>query len=405
MSLQALREKRAAQAKALNDLLEANPDKWDDTLQATWDTGMKEIDSIDASIGRITSLNEKAAAQRVDEQLIEAADRAGKDNPSPSSALLNKWMRGGDNALTAEDWQSIRATMSTTTPSEGGYSVQKDVAKVIVEALKAFGGVRASGATIISTDQGNPMDFPNSDGTSETGEQLAENADATGADPVLGVTNLATYKYSSKVVAVPIELLQDSAVDIEAFVRSRLVTRIGRITNTKFTTGTGTNEPKGVVVAASAGKVGTTGQTTTVIYDDLIDLQHAVDPSYRAMNPKFMMNDAMLKVIRKLKDGQNRPIFVPGYEMNSPGGFPDTLLGAEIVINQDMAVPAANAKSILYGEFSPYIIRDVMALTLYRFDDSAYAKKGQVGFLMLSRHGGNFTDVGNSLKYYQNSAT
>ena len=80
-------------------------------------------------------------------------------------------------------------------------------------------------------------------------------------------------------------------------------------------------------------------------------------------------------------------------------------LGYRVVTNPDIAVMAANAKSILFGDFGKYMIRDVMGLTLYRFDDSAYAKLGQVGFLAWSRAGGNLIDNGGAVKYYQNSST
>jgi HK97 family phage major capsid protein len=253
MSIQALREQRAAKAKALNELLEANPDKWGDELQATYDAGINEIDAIDGKINRQTALNERVANAALDGNLIEAGDRLARDKQSPSAAIFSKWLRGGDQALNAEDWASIRNTLSTTTGSEGGFSVQKDVAKVIADALKAYGGMRACGATILNTDQGNPIDFPTSDGTSELGEQLAENTTSTNADPVFGVVNLTTYKFSSKDVAVPIELLQDSAVDIEAFIRARLVARLGRITNLRFTTGTGTGQPLGIATADRDG--------------------------------------------------------------------------------------------------------------------------------------------------------
>lgn len=404
MGLQALREQRAAKAKELHDMLDANPGAWGEDLQATYDAGLDEIDRIDAQIKRVTDLNERAAKAALDSNLIEAGNRLERDDKSPTAGLFAKWLRGGDNALSAEEWQAIRATMSTGTGSEGGYTVQTDVAQVIVDALKEFGGVRASGATILVQEAGNPLDFPTSDGTSETGELLAENAEAADADITFGVKSVPTYKYSSKTVAVPIELLQDSKVDIEAFVRGRLVTRVGRITNTHFTTGTGSSQPQGVVTASGQGKVGTTGQTATVIYNDLIDLQHSVDPAYRR-NARFMLHDKSLAIIRKIKDDDNRPIFIPGNSAGMNVGAPDTLLGDPLVINQDMAQMAANAKSILYGDFSPYIIRDVLALSLFRFTDSAFAKKGQVGFLMLSRHGGAFTDVGNSLKHYANSAS
>jgi HK97 family phage major capsid protein len=150
--------------------------------------------------------------------------------------------------------------------------------------------------------------------------------------------------------------------------------------------------------------VGTTGQTLTVIADDLIDLIHSVDPAYRENGVcSFMMNDASLKVIRKLKDTTGRPIFMPGYDGLS-GPMADSVLGHSVTINQDVAVMAANAKSILFGDFSNYYVRDVMGATLFRFDDSAYIKLGQIGFLMWMRSGGNLLDA-NAIKYYQNSAS
>ena len=113
---------------------------------------------------------------------------------------------------------------------------------------------------------------------------------------------------------------------------------------------------------------------------------------------------AALKVIRKLKDTAGRPIFLPGYD-GLGGPMPDTLLGYGITINQDVAAMAANAKSILFGDFTFYKIRDVMDIQIFRFDDSAYIKLGQIGFLAWMRSGGSFVDVGGAVKYYQNSAT
>jgi len=82
-----------------------------------------------------------------------------------------------------------------------------------------------------------------------------------------------------------------------------------------------------------------------------------------------------------------------------------SLIGGAIAINQDVAAMAANAKSILFGDFKRYTIRDVMGMTLFRFDDSAYAKLGQVGFLAWMRSGGTKTDGGAPWKHYANSAT
>lgn len=403
-TIAALRAERAAKAKDIADLVKK--ETWNEaTDQPVYDAGMAEIDRIDAQIKRISDANEKIAAQAFDENIGEAANRAERDAKNPNAALYAKWLRGGDNALSAEDWNRIRATMSTTTQSEGGFTVQTDVARQVLDALKAYGGMRDV-AEVLTMAQGNPMQFPTSNGTSEEGEIIAENQTATDADIDFGSIALPVYKYSSKVVAVPIELLQDSQIDIEAFVRNRFGTRLGRITNKHFTIGTGSSQPRGVVTAASAGvtAANSTSQVTAVTYDSLVDLQHSVDPAYRS-NARFMMADLSVRQIRKIKDQQHRPIFVPGYETGAPGGAPDRLLGDPIAVNQDVPVMAASAKSILYGDFSTYKIRDVMDMTFFRFSDSAYAKKGQIGFLAWMRSGGNLVDVGGSVKAFVNAAS
>ncbi len=402
-SIQALREQRNSHAKTLHDLLEANPgEKWNSEHQSTYDNTMAEINNINAEIERIEAYQSTLQEEHDNERVFQAAD--DNKNKSRAHELFNNWVRGGDKALSAEEWAEIRNVLSTGTGSQGGYTVQTDVASDIADALKAFGGMRAV-ASVIRTESGNQIDYPTSDGTSETGELIGENATATDADPTFGTVALATYKYSSKVVSVPFELLTDSNVDIEAFVTKRLADRIGRITNDHFTTGTGTGQPNGVVTAAAAGKVGATGQTTSIIFEDLVDLLHSVDPAYREMgNCRFMMNDSSLKIIRKLKDSNGRPIFLPGYD-GLAGPLADTIMGYEIQINQSVASMAANAKSVLFGDFHHYVVRDVMDYTLFRFTDSAYAKKGQVGFLMWARAGGQLTDVGGAVKYYANSAT
>jgi len=405
-SIQALRERRTALAQSLHALLNDNPgNQWNADLQAKYDQSMAEIEDIDAEAKRIQAVLDAIAEGAQTDQVRNVAERRAHDDKKPSHLkAFWKLMQAGDKAMNQDDWGVLRNTMSVGTSSQGGYTVPTEVATSVADALKAYGGMR-SVAEVFRTASGNDINFPTSDGTSETGELIGENTTATGADPSFGVVTLKTYKFSSKIVAVPFELLQDTSIDMEAFITNRLVTRLGRVTNTYFTTGTGASQPTGIVTAASAGKTGTTGQTTTVIFDDLIDLVHSVDPAYRALgNCRFMMNDASLKIIRKLKDSQNRPVFLPGYD-GLAGAMPDSLLGYPIQINQDVVTMAASAKSILFGDFSLYKIRDAMDIQMFRFDDSAYIKLGQIGFLAWMRSGGNFVDVGGGVKYYANSAT
>ena len=404
-SIQALREQLAARAQDVRTLVEKNNEAWKPEHQAAYDAGMAEVEDVKAQIKRVEAALQFDSETRENEAIAEAAARKTGSAKSGDRAaeLYAKYLRGGDKALSAEDWREIRNTMSTTTGSEGGYSVQTDVANRIIDALKAFGGMRAA-ATVIRTDMGNDLQFPGSDGTSEVGELIGQNTTATASDPTFTTLTVAVYKYSSKIVAAPFELLQDSQIDVAAFIEGRLVQRVGRITNQHFTTGTGSGQPRGVVVGATSGKVGTTGQTTSVIFDDLVDLVHSVDPAYRAApGVRFMMADSSLKVVRKINDTAGRPIFLPGYD-GLAGAMADSLLGYPITINQDVAAMAANAKSILFGDFGQYLVRDVMAPTLFRFEDSAYAKLGQVGFLMWHRAGGNLLDS-KAVYYYANSAT
>jgi len=406
MSLQIAREERARIAAQMQEL-SAKKD-WDvATDGAAWDKAVNDLNAKDSQISRILAADKAAAEAAGTMTISERAEQRGRDTGNKGLSMYARWLKGGDAAMTAQDIMEIRNTMSTSTNSEGGFTVQTSVAQSVIDYMKAYGGMR-SVAQVISTAEGNPIQFPTSDGTSETGEWIGQNTTATAADVVFGAVTVSVFKASSKYVTVPYELLQDSQVDVEAFVNQRLGTRLGRLMNTAFTVGTGTGQPNGIVTAASAGVTLGTGNTTSFTYDGIIDLIHSIDPAYRGgAECVFMMNDKSIQAIRKLKDGQSRPIFVPGYDATSGSGpyaQPDRLAGYRIVLNQDVAVPAANAKSILFGDFSKYLIRDVMNITMFRFTDSAFTIKGQVGFLGWARAGGNLLD-GNAVKYLVNSAT
>jgi HK97 family phage major capsid protein len=399
MSIQALREKRAAIVAEARELV--NGDKYSPDAYDALDN---QIAAYDRQIADIERSNKLVVENNMRENVIEAADKVAKDKKSTPAAVFANWLRKGERGLSAEEAQAFYNTMSTTTGSEGGFTVPVETAAQLIERLKAYGGMRGV-ANILVTATGAPLSFPTADATAEEGEIVAENIVAPALDTAFGTVSLPVYKYTSKSVAVPIELIQDSVIDIESYVLDLLVTRLGRITNKHFTTGTGSSQPRGVVVGASEGVIAanSTSQVTAITYDSLVNLQHSLDPAYRN-GARFMMNDASVSVIRKIKDGSSRPIFNPGYDVGVPGGLPDTLLGFPITVNQDMATMAAGAKSILFGNFNRYTIRDAMGVTLRRFDDSAFALKGQVGFCGWLRSGGNLLDV-NAVKFFQNAAS
>jgi HK97 family phage major capsid protein len=427
MSIKKLREQRNTLAKEIRSLLDNNPGKtWKPEHQAQYDAKLEDIERLDGEIDRTIKAADLDADKRFDDAVREVEGDKGKKDPKEPRALFSTYLRGGfgavENAIGRDEARKFVDTMSTTTGSEGGFTVPSIISSTLYDQMKAFGAMRAT-SEIIRTSDGKPLSFPGSDGTSEVGELITQNTTATAADPSFTTVTLNVFKYSSKIIAVPFELLQDSIINVEQFVTKRAAQRLGRIGNQHFTTGAGTTLPDGIVARATSGKVGTTGQTLTIIYDDLIDLIHTVDPAYRNANSAFMTNDTLLKVLRKIKDTAGRPIWTPSYDggmaigLSKPGssetgGYDgqdrpvmfDTLLGYPVWVNNDIAVPAANAKTMVFGDLSYYKIRDAMDVTMFRFTDSAYTKLGQVAFLAWARMGGNLVDT-SAVKYYQHSAT
>lgn len=414
MSFQAKRQQRNKLAAELKALVSNHPkdQEWTPEHQTKYENMVNDIAKIDAELEReqkvldIQASNALSNQQRADQEGI-SVDEATELTTQEKQAF-KAWLVGGPSAMTEEQrtimaakMNSPRNTMSTGTGSEGGYLTETEMAPGISQAMKAYGGMR-NVATVIQSATGSSMNFPTADATSEAGEILGENSTATDEDTSFGTLAIDTYKFSSKVIAVPFELLQDSLFDLEGYVNDRIGQRLGRSTENYFINGTGTSQPHGLIAGISSGKVGATGKTTDVDFEDLTDLEHSVDPAYRASgNCAFMFHDGTLKVLKKKKDSQGRPIWLPGHDV----GAPPTINGYQYVINQHMAQMAANAKSIAFGDMSKYVIRDVMQILFFRFTDSAYARKGQVGFLAMMRSGGRFIDVGGAVKYYQNSAS
>lgn len=402
-SIQAKREKKAELGKQARNMLDQKGDRrWSKDEQAAFDQVADQMEELDRDIANMQRVMDEEAQNRFDD--VDQFRNGGQPGEMDARRkLFDRLLREGPQALSRDELLQIRDTTSTTTPSQGGYTVESSVATQLIEALKIYGGMRGV-ASQITTAQGNALSYPTSDGTSETGEWVPENTPAGAQDPTFGTVAVNAFKASSKVIVLPFELLMDTSIDIIALINNRMRDRLGRTFNAGFTVGSGTGQPMGWVTAAGVGKVGATGQTTTIIYDDLVDMQESIDDAYQGATCRWMMHQNMRKAVRKLKDTSGRPIWADSYEAGIKSGVPAQLLGRDVVINNDMAAPAANAKSLGFGDHSKYLIRDVMQMIMYRFDDSAYAKNGQVGFLAFARAGGNLLDT-NAVKTYQHSAT
>lgn len=403
-----LRRKRANLWHEAQEILAKydNEARWAGEDEQKFDRLMDEIDQLDKRVEREERLHNLKREEAADEPVRPAVDHRAKASQEEYREAFSAYLRFGatglnpeQRSLLAENFVEARA-LSAVTGANGGYTVPVDFYNRLIDNMKWFGGMRQSRATVIRTSGGNNLPIPTADDTGNVGAIVAENTQVTEQDTTFGQKTLGAHMYTSKIIRVPYQLLQDSAFDIESWLRNKLAERIGRITNQHFTVGTGTGQPQGVVTGAASGKTGAAGQTTSVTYEDLVDLTHSVDPSYRR-GAEFMFHDTTLKALKKMKDADGRPLWLPSVTQ----GEPDSILGYRYVINNDMPAMAANAKSILFGDFSNYFIRDVLGIQLLRLEER-YADFLQVGFLAFSRHDGVLADAGaGPIRFYQNSAT
>lgn len=203
------------------------------------------------------------------------------------------------------------------------------------------------------------------------------------------------------------QLLQDSIFDLEAFIRQQFGISTGVLENTAFVVGDGSGKPTGITTQTSAGvtlpnsTAGVTGFSTSGAYtgaDALIALKYSVLSPYRR-NAAWLMNDQTIAKVAGLKDSTNQYIWQPGLT----AGAPDTLLGAPVYTDPDVPVMAANAKSVLYGDFSWYWIRDVANVYIQRLNE-LFAMNGQVGFLVFHRTDGKLVNTA-AVKHLANAAS
>lgn len=324
------------------------------------------------------------------------------------------WLRGGMGALTPEqrsvmerrfaDLPSEARALSSVTGGAGGYTVPEGFERRLEQAMIAYGGMLEA-AELVPTADGAPFAWPTANDVTNIGARVAENTQvADNADPGFGQVMFGAHMYTSKIVRVPIQLLQDNAVDLESRLVEWLAIRIARAVNAEMTSNdpnnpTNNGGPRGILIGAQLGH--TTGSATAIAYEDLVALEHSVDPAYRrAPGTQFMFHDQTLKVLKQLKDNDGRPLWLPGVAVREP----DTVLGYRYVINQDMPTPEASAKAVIFGDLRKYKIRIVRGVAMLRLAER-YADYLQVGFMAFQRFDGALVDAGtNPVKYLQLAA-
>lgn len=285
------------------------------------------------------------------------------------------------------------------TGSAGGFLVPDEWRDAIVEKLLAYGGLM-NAAEKLNTSDGRPLSWLTND---ETAENLAEITPEhalwdTGADLVFGTRTLGAYKYttvgaSSLPLKVSFELLQDSAFDLRGFISKKFAQRIARKLAQDLVTGTGVNEPQGII-STQGGLTSLTARAAAApTYAELLAIVHGIDPEYRE-GASWLMNDATLALVRGVVDGAQRPLLWNTSDDLSGSLKGLTLLGYPVVIDQGMptSTDASTNKSIVFGNLrDAYVVREVKAFEMITLNE-LYAQNGQVGFMGWARYDGMVQD-------------
>ena len=401
LELKEQRAKLANEAKKVIDLVDSEKRRLTGEEQEKIDKIYADCDSLKKEIEKREKVNaletEMAEVRRAPR--LETTEKATKDNVEETA--FRYFLQRGMSGMPTE----YRTALEKRAISEGGmtgFGVSDGFDIQVQNVLKSYAGVENAPVSVEVTETGNQYPILIDNDTSNTGELLAEGSTAGSGDPSFTQVTLGAYMFSSRLVPVSIQALQDIS-RLEANLTDRLGVRLARIRNSFFTTGTGSSQPQGVVTAAAAntGVTGATGQTGTVIYDNLVDLEHSIDPAYRQMKDKcgFMLHDNSVAVIKKIKDTLGRPLWLPGLAVDDP----DTINGYRYYVNNFMAQMAASAKSILFGYWPGYTVRNVKGIVLRRLDER-YADSLQVGYIAFQRADGRCT-LSNSIAYYANSAS
>jgi HK97 family phage major capsid protein len=395
MNSKQLREQRAALIGQL-DAIVASAQAEGRTLNSEESVQFDKIDAEAIELRNNIERIEKVEAAKK-EIAAKQEERAATPQKVEGRAAFAKYLRSGLGSLNAEERHALETRGTDTqivgTDSLGGYLVPEDFSNILDVASK-FTGVVEQVSQVINTNSGSLLPYPTVDDTSVSGALLSEATAPAVSDMTFSAVDLNAYNYSSGIVKVSRQLLQDGAFNLDAFLVDALGGRIARGTNAAFTTGTGSSQPKGVVTGAAAGK--TAASATAITAAEILDLMYAVDPSYRnSANAGFMMKDSTLAAVRKLGLGSANdfPIFVPA--MNP--GEKDMLYGKPIHINNDMDAIATAKKTILFGDWSKFVVRVAGGLQFLRLDER-YADALVVGYIAYKRVDSNILQA-NAIKY------
>lgn len=407
---------------------------------AEYDARSRELEKLDKDLERVRRHAELSSARK------ELADTRGQSldeslgKADIEARAFAAYLKRGDKGVREVRAAEYDAGLNEggfgpggtyTAGQNGGYLVPQGFWDELTIAMKAYGGL-LNVANVINTATGNPMNWPTTDPTAVKGSIVGEGVQDTFTNYTFGQGTLQAWTYTSGVILASLELINDSAFDVESFVRDRIAESIGRIVAEHLQTGNGGSsgggQPLGIQTALAAWTAGLTaspvtgtaydpttgtgsggvytgaglpaantldGQGSLIGFADVQGMINAVDPAYWD-GAQFVASTSAIKALRNVTDNYGHPLWQPNVQV----GGNDDIYGYSYIVDQETGPLTAGAQGgLLFGNFKrAMVVRRVEQGEVMRLAER-YADARQVGFFGFMRLDARGNDLRAAVSY------
>lgn len=401
-TLEGQRHSTWEQAKGLLDKAAAEQRDLTAEEQASFEKMNGDLDSMRQRIDQLVEFDQ--ANKDAEESLRRLG--VGDTGGSGEQSIGDQLRKLGLGEIRSVDLSPVKfgeaasRALSVGSSTAGGATVPTSFYNRLVEHMVETSGLLQLGPEVINTTGGETIPVPVTTSHGASAGLTAEAATIGGTDPAFAQRSLGAYKYP-QLIKVSTELVTDSAFDIEGYLARAAGRNVGLSLGAHLITGTGSSQPTGVVTSASTGVTGGTGVSGAFTADNLIDLFYSVIAPYRnSPSAGWLMKDATMGAVRKLKDSAGAYIFAPGLGM----GAPDTILGKPVQTDPNVAAVALSAKSVVFGDFSAYFVRFAGGVRFEKSTDFAF-DTDQVAYRAIIRADGITADQTGAIKVFAGAGT
>jgi HK97 family phage major capsid protein len=397
--LKSLREQRDALLTKMQAL--ATGDKFDAEKRSQFDAMNADVAVIEADITRLEALEARQAELRKTPSVnraepgaqIEGDQNSPEVRKQKERRAFEQYIRYGHSGVDAEHRSFLRFEQrDITTANTGATQIPQEFYPILTDALKFYGPI----ATLVGqkrTTTGAPMKIALDNDTGNSLVVLGETVAPAETDPTLSGFILSTDTVTTGTVKITRQELQDSAFDLDAWIRMKFGQRLGRGYEQMITNGNTSNVASlitGATLGATSTGLGSPDGSLSIGYGDITALYTALDPAYH-QNATWLMNSNTRGFLLGVKDGFGRPLFIP----NPSSGSFDMLLGRPVALDQALPnIAPSVAGTVLFGDFAQgYLFRTDGDISILRLDER-FADTLEVGFIGYSRIGGASTDAG-----------